>query len=75
MEATEAIRRLEAAKTALEKIVCTEGDDAGVILVSADSSYYFDAEAGVSCYHNEFFSPLGDALIGLHRILEGTDGP
>lgn len=69
-------RRLETARTKLAEIAVTEGEDSGVIWLSTESPTYFDAELGVHVYEHEHFSQLGDALVELARILEGseTDG-
>ena len=52
----------------LEKIVVPDGIDAGVILLSDDSPTKYDPELKVQVYLHENFSPLGDALVNLHKL-------
>lgn len=52
----------------LEKIVVPDGVDAGVILLSDDSPTKYDPEAKCQVYIHEHFSPLGDALVNLHKL-------
>jgi hypothetical protein len=61
-------RQLSAIREAIDKIVVTEGQDAGVILLSDDSPTHFDPEAKCQVYEHENFSPLGDALVALARL-------
>lgn len=56
----------------LESIVCTEGCDRGVVLVSHESPTHYDPEEKCQVYDHENFSPLGDALIALHDTLKGS---
>lgn len=60
-------RQLDKARKLLEKIVITEGKDAGVIMLSNESSVSQQLVDGVAepimVYDHEFFSPLGDALM------------
>lgn len=56
----------------LERIVCTEEPDAGVILLSSEGGSHYDDEAGCEVYDHEHFSPLGDALIALYEKLSST---
>ena len=64
---------LDPALNLLEEIVVTEGKDAGVILLSSESTFHkvFIPTLGkeVEYYDNQYFSPLGDALIKLYEIL------
>lgn len=53
----------------LEKIVCTKPPDDGVILLSSESPTEYDPIAKCQVYVHEHFSPLGDALIALHKRL------
>lgn len=53
----------------MEQIVVTEGCDQGVILLSQDAPTVYDAEAKCQRYTHENFSPLGNALVLLHRKL------
>lgn len=57
----------------LEAIVCTEGCDRGVILLSSDGPTHTELVNGkkVQVYDHENFSPLGDALIELHDLTSG----
>jgi len=57
------------ARRLLERIVCTEGSDRGVVLLSNDSPTHYDPAAKGQVYDHENFSPLGDALIELHGVL------
>lgn len=61
-------RKLAAIRGALAQIVISEGEDAGVILVSSDSPTHYDAEAKCQVYEHEHFSPLGDALVSVARL-------
>lgn len=65
----EAAKVISIARNQLEMIVCTEGCDAGVVLLSQDGPTHYDAEAKCQVYDHEYFSPLGDALIALHKKL------
>lgn len=66
-------QRLTTARKQLEQIVCTEHPDDGVVLLSNDGPCHWDAEAGCQVYDHEHFSPLGDALIALHKTLSLSD--
>lgn len=59
---------LEEIKQQLEEIVCTEGEDRGVILKSWDSPMHLEKVGAVemSVYDHQNFSELGDALIKLY---------
>lgn len=59
----------------LETIVCTVPPDDGVVLLSNDGPSHYDSEAECVVYDHEHFSPLGDALIKLHDVLQGTRQP
>ena len=63
-------RQLAEAREALDQIVVSEGEDAGVILLSSNSPGDYDPERKVYVYRHEFFSPLGDALVKLARSLK-----
>ena len=63
---------LREALALLETIVCTEPPDDGVVLLSNDSPCHYDPEHKIQVYDHEHFSPLGDALIALHRKLKTT---
>lgn len=53
----------------LEAIVCTEGCDRGVILLSHEGPTHTEVVNGrpMQVYDHENFSPLGDALIELYE--------
>jgi len=53
----------------IEKIVCTEGVDKGVVLLSNEGPTHYDEEVDGQVYDHEYFSPLGDALIGLWHLV------
>ena len=63
--------QLTAAKLAVERILCTQGCDAGVVLLSNQSTSHYDPEVQGQVYDHEYFSPLGDALIELYETLGG----
>ena len=57
----------------LETIVVTEGEDTGVVLLSDYSTTHreMDTDGNVTTvYDLEHFSPLGNALVRLHRMLK-----
>ena len=63
---------------ALGAIVIDEGEDAGVILLSWDSPTHYDAKLKCEVYEYENFSPLGDALVALAKMVhthEADSGP
>lgn len=53
----------------LEKMVCTEGEDAGVFFLSPESESKYDPKLNCHVYQHEHFSELGDALIGLWKLV------
>ena len=57
--------RLARIRSMMEDIVCTQGIDKGIILVSDDAPTHREIIDGktVVVYNHEYFSPLGDALI------------
>jgi len=63
--------RLVYACEQLKHIVCTEGEDAGVILLDHEGSTHPKEINGrtVQVYDHDYFSPLGDALIHLYETL------
>ena len=63
-------KKLAEARELLEAIVCTEGEDKGVILVDHESPTYYEPKVEAWVYKHEHFSPLGDALIKLHEKLK-----
>lgn len=56
-------------KDALEKIVCTEEPDAGLLLVSTESDSRWDEKLKCNIYKHRHFSEMGDHLIALHRLV------
>lgn len=64
--------RLQDIRKKLEGIVCTEGCDEGVVLLSQDGPCHDEVIDGktVSVYNHQYFSPLGDALIELYKMTE-----
>ena len=52
----------------LEDIVCTVAPDEGVVMLSQEGPTHYDAELKIQVYDHEYFSPLGDALIELHKL-------
>ena len=67
--------RLNAAAVMLEEIVCTVGDDAGVVMLSTDGPCHPEPDPNnpghtIQVYNHDYFSPLGDALIALHKKLK-----
>lgn len=71
MEAHSLLTRLNAVQWMLEKIVVTQGEDAGVILLSSDSPTHYDADKRCQVYDNEYFSPLGKALVSVASVARG----
>ena len=61
-------RRLAAIREQLGKIVVSEGEDAGVILLSNESPTHYDADAKCQVYNHQNFSALGDALVTLAQL-------
>lgn len=68
----DAVARAEAVEQ-LEKIVCTEGCDEGVVLLSNEGPCDWDLVRKISVYRHGYFSPLGDALITLYKTLSGNE--
>jgi hypothetical protein len=64
---TEVSERLEEIQKDLEEIVISDGLDQGVILLDHESPTDWSEERQCFVYRHENFSPLGDALINLHR--------
>jgi hypothetical protein len=56
-------------KSKLEEIVVHEGEDAGVILLSNEAPSHYDKELKANVYELEYFTPLGSALVELHKML------
>jgi len=64
---------IDSARAKLQEIVCTEEVDAGVVLLSNDGPTHKEklGDREFEVYDHQYFSPLGDALIELHKILGG----
>jgi hypothetical protein len=64
--------KLAAVRAKLEEIVCTEGCDAGVVMLSQDGPTHPEVIKGVALqvYDHEYFSPLGDALIEVWKMTD-----
>lgn len=62
-------RHNERIKAAIEKIVCVEGDDEGVILVDPESHTEYDPVRHAIVYKNQYFSQLGESLVKLWRMV------
>ncbi len=64
--------RLAACRLMLEEIVCTEDDDAGVVLLSQDGPTHPErrGDRTIQVYDHMYFSPLGDALIALWNMTD-----
>lgn len=60
-------RTIEAVRSKLEDIVCTEGEDAGVVLLSTEAPYEPERVNGIPVYQLEYFTPLGEALMDLYK--------
>lgn len=67
--------RVALAKSKLAEVVCTEGCDRGVVLLSSDGPTHFEIydSRKYEVYDHENFSPLGDALINLWEIINGKE--
>lgn len=63
-------KKLKSAREALKEIVCTVGEDRGVIFVDHESPTQYDAGLKCQVYLHENFSPLGDALISLWNEIQ-----
>jgi hypothetical protein len=61
---------IAAARSRLDEIAVTEGDDSGVIWLSPESPTHYQGDLCV--YDHEHFSELGDALVELANILKGA---
>ena len=63
--------RLKRITEALAEIVESDGEDAGLILLSWDSPTRYDPDLKCQVYLHENFSPLGDALVKLAKLARG----
>jgi hypothetical protein len=72
-ERDEAQKRLIQVADLLESAVCTKGDDKGVILLSQEGTTHPETygDRTVQVYDNEYFSPLGEALIAAWKLAAG----
>ena len=59
-------------KAAIQEIVCTEGEDAGVVLLSQEAPSTYDKERKCHVYELKYFSPLGNALMRLWKLANGN---
>lgn len=66
----ELLRRLEAIRKKLELIVCTTGQDAGVVYLSDEAPTHYDQEQQMQVFDLQYFSPLGEALISLYKLTD-----
>ena len=66
-ELREVMARITAA---IGEIVVPTGEDSGVVLLSNDAPTHIEEVNGqiVGVYDHDHFSPLGDALVALHRM-------
>lgn len=62
--------RLAKARELLESIVCTEGEDRGIVLVDHEAPTVWDDTLKCDRYTHDNFSPLGDALIKLWDAIQ-----
>ena len=62
--------QLAAIRTKLAEIVCTEGCDAGVVMLSQDGPTHPETHGGrtIQVCDHEYFSPLGDALMEVWKM-------
>lgn len=67
-------KSLAAVRSKLAEIVCTEGCDAGVVMLSNDGPTHSETHGGrtIQVYDHEYFSPLGDALVEAWKMAGGT---
>ncbi len=67
-------RQLTEARNQLDQIVCTRGQDRGLVLKDPESPTKYDEELKCQVYQCENFSLLGDALISLwDQLTEATE--
>lgn len=62
--------RIQQIAEALEQIVCTEGEDAGVVLLSNEGPTHYSEALKCEVYDHDYFSPLGDALIAAWKLTQ-----
>lgn len=63
--------RFNAIKAKVEEIVCTKGEDAGVVMLSNDAPATRVEGFDHPVYDLEYFSPLGEALIEVYKLAGG----
>lgn len=76
MEVDRLKRQLRAIRQALDEIVISKGEDAGVVLLSPESRQTWNADRQCHQYEHDYFSPLGYALVALAKLAseEGESG-
>lgn len=67
-----ALAQLREIRDKLASIVCTEGCDKGVVMLSDDGPCHYDAALKCQVYDHDYFSPLGDALIEVWELACGV---
>lgn len=70
----DALRMAGTSRAILEEIVCTEGEDTGLVLKDHSAPTEFDKELNCQVYVHEHFSELGDSLMHLWRTGFETEG-
>jgi hypothetical protein len=67
--------QIAAIRAKLSEIVCTEGCDAGVVMLSQDGPTHPETHGGrtIQVYDHEYFSPLGDALMEAWKMAGGEE--
>lgn len=68
-------KRLARVAEILEAAVCTQPPDEGVVVLSQDGRTHKETINGktISVYDNDYFSPLGDALMVAWKIANGLE--
>ena len=61
--------RLHRIRKKLEEIVCTRGEDIGVVMLSQEGPCHYEEGVG-QVYDHKYFSPLGDALMHLYHLTD-----
>ena len=64
-------QQLTESRESLKQIVCTEGQDRGLVLQDHESPTKYNEVLKFHVYEHDNFSPLGDALISLWEQLQG----
>jgi hypothetical protein len=67
-------RTIASVRSQLEEIVVTEGEDAGVILLSTDAPMSAVPDCPVMVYDLMYFTPLGEALMAAWKLTEERSG-